>query len=445
MRRRRTDLLVFLVAFLLCKGSCFAQENFLARFLPRKEAETQLPNLNLPALQAFSPAAVDSDRHNHGVSLNNEGLEYLKEGNFKKAIPLFSKACDEDPSEPAFLFNLALALKNSGHNSHEAIEAFKKLMVMSPKDYQPSYGIGEILFEQMKKTKESLPFFSHANKLKPEDPKVATTLALAYFRAGYDEQSLALLKQNAHLLQNDPYPFYLMGIIFLKQENYIPAVRALKSALDKDKEGFVHDAYIRARFFAGQLEGLAEECAGVLKRFPAIINKSILERIHFSLIPLDVSLTETITISIKDPTFISRMDVLVSLPPEMPSHQHVLLENSEWISGEKLLAVNPSSPEKDGKIRFSAPPQLFSPLIQLRLKYSIRTFPWLGSKGPFSPPPYPKIEEMKSDETFCLSNAKLHSLSLALDKLPGNALQNSFLAVGRGLVYKENYKDYTVE
>lgn len=433
------------VAALAFPSGALGSNGLLQRFFP-VEAVSRPPPQEGPALPPPPVRSeVDVDRHNQGVSENNNGVEAMNGGDFRSAADYFSKAVELDPNETAFLNNLLVAQKKMGGRPREAIETARKIMAMDPADHKAAYTAGTIFLDLLKSPKESLPYFFEAHRRGPKDPNTSVALASALERSGYPDAAIDLLKENAHLIADDPYPMYLLGMLLLGKKDYPTAIRSLNSALPLDKEGFVHDAYIRARFYAGQLDGLREFTEGTLQRFPGIINRPSLERILFALVPHRYRLVETVNVQVGDRQCIKKLDFLVRLPGDVPGHQQVALEEAVITCGGETGPVAPTGPDNDGRMRFAGPTEPQSNLIQLRMTFAISTQPWLGSRGPFFNSAEPSLDRLREDERLGLDHPMVEAIGRELKTMPGNFLQNAFLAVGSGLKYTENFRDESVE
>jgi len=400
----------------------------------------QLPPLPTPELGAPN----DIERHNEGVRLNNEGIQAVNEGRTGEAEALFRRAIETDPHETGPWNNLILALQHQKGRGREIYEAALQLMARAPRDYHAPYIAGQVLLDELKSPREAIPFFEEALRRSPDDHGIAVALAQACERAGYVDQALELLKQAAPRVRDDPYPQYLLGNLLLARREYVPAIRAYQSVLDRDREGFIHDAWLRARFYAGQLDGLAEAIGAALANYPQILNRQSLEKIAFSLGTRRYGLVETITVQVGNPSALRKLDFLIRMPPQMPGFQKVLLERAVIIADGGEVAVEPSEPDADGRVRIRGVEGLRGPTVKLKISYDIERRPWLGSRGPFQPSQEPDLEELRRDPRLSLDHPALDAIDRRLRSMEGNFLQNAFLAVGKGLTYRENFEDKDV-
>ncbi len=420
--------------------------DILDRFLPDQNQGISSTRVNttLPPIPAVKKVKVSPENFNQAVELNNLGLRQMEAKNFAVAAEKFAAACRKAPSETGFWTNRLLALKKLNGREDECLKISRRILASDPKNFQAAYLAGVILLNDYKKPELAVPYLNLAHRLKPEDPNFAVALATSYDQAGDSDSAFALLKQYAHQIQGDPYPFYLLGLQYLKREDYNPAIRSFKTAKMRDEKGYVHDAYIRAKYFAGQLDGLDMECRDALIRFPDIINRESLERIYFSIKPNDFEFFETITIQVSEPESLEKMDFLVKLPPEIKNHQSIDLIEALVIKRDMAKRIKSKGQDLNGKLRFETPKDFISSTFHLRLNYRIRTTALLGSRISGLRVKRPDLKELTVDPRLSLDHPMVQSLADKLSRLPGNYLQNCVKAIAKGLGYKENFEDKSV-
>lgn len=438
-------LLIFLLS-LINHPCLLAQESILNRFLPAPAPKAiRAPQFRLPPLPNISKTKPDVADFNKAVDFNNSGLDDMRAGNYSEAERLFSKACRLAPSEKGFWNNYLLSLNKTDGKKRKAIQVARKILALDSKESQAAYLAGIIYLNDLKDHTKALQYLNYAHMIAPDDPNIAIALATAYERAGFTDDAFEILKKYAHRIQNDPYPFYLLGLQYLKRNDFNSAIRALTTARNRDNKGYAHDALIRAKYFAGQLEGLANECYNALFKFPNIINKKSIKRIYFSLKPQKYKFTETIAIKLNGSKSVDTLAFLVKMPPDIPHHQKAKLYRAELISNNKILRIKSSGRELDGKLRFKVPSDFISPLFYLKLTYQINVIPWFGSKSKKYSSYIPDIKQLKKDKDLNLAHPMVRLLSENIKKLDGNYVQNATIAVVKGLKYKENFEDHNVE
>ncbi|RCK80579.1 MAG: hypothetical protein OZSIB_2892 [Candidatus Ozemobacter sibiricus] len=448
-RRRVPSMLFFILGLtaliMLYGGPAGAQsgDRLLDRFFPPPALAPVPPTLTLPALPAVLPVQVSVEQHNQAVHLNNQGVDALQAGRADQAVSLFEQGAQLNPGEVGLWKNLLAAQRQAERPPREIIQTALRIMAMDPAEGMAPYAAGMAYLDQLKSPREALPFLAEAVRRQPNEPRFATALASAWDKAGFPDQALAILKEKAAEVGDDPYPLYLLGNLLVARGEFPAAVRALRSAKAKDTEGYAHDAYLRARFAAGDLVGLDQETADALRRFPRILNRASLERILFSLQPHEYDFVEEVRVQIANPADIRTFHFVLRFPPDVPDHQKVQVKAAEIETRGRRTAVTWTGPDADGRFSFPCTESPGATVI-LRVQYRLQVVPWLGQRGPFRPTAPPDLERLRADPKLSLADPRLERLLQRLAREPGNFLQNAYRAVGRGLSYRENFEDRSV-
>ncbi|HNB23179.1 MAG TPA: tetratricopeptide repeat protein [Candidatus Melainabacteria bacterium] len=79
--------------------------------------------------------------------LNNQGVRYARQGNYKSAVELFRRAIQRYSHDYAYYENLGAALHNSG-NLERAESTTEMAAQMSPRRWGPWYNLGIILTKE---------------------------------------------------------------------------------------------------------------------------------------------------------------------------------------------------------------------------------------------------------------------------------------------------------
>ncbi len=383
------------------------------------------------------------ETYNRGVEMNNQALEAMRDKDYARATRLLSEACRLVPGEKGFWSNYLVALKNGKGRERDVINTARIVLAFEKNDAQAAFMAGLVYLNDLKQPAQAIPYIEHALKAKPEDVSMATALATAFEQAGYKDNAFETLQEFAHRSGSDPYPLYMLGLQYLERRDYNPAIRAFNSAREVDQKGFAHDAWVRARYYAGQLEGLENDCRIVLQQFPGILNRQSLERILFSLEPGDFRLVETINSAVSTPSALDRLDFSVRQIPDLADHQNIELISSEFISRGSSFEAPVTT--ESGKYKFSVPKEIISPELSLRLTYRVKTTATLGSRMQSNAAAVPDLRHLGHDPLLSLDHPILLELSRRISQLPGNYVQNATIAVASGLKYSENYEDHSVE
>ena len=441
--KRATVFLIFLLV--LPQLLQAFDQTLIERFFPREQQflsfnrtlRVKLPDMN------FRRAEVSE--FNRAVEFNNRGLEELRNKNYQAAEAYFARACKIAPGEKGFWNNRLLAARKMNGKSVLAVELARKVMALDPENAQAAQIAGLILLNDMERPRDAIAFLNYAFERKPDNVSLAVALATAYENAGYKESAFNILKNTAFNSTNDAYPHYKLGLHYLERQDYNPAIRAFESAMPLDTKGYSHDAWIRARFYAGQLDGLANECKKVLRRFPNLLNRESLERILFALEPQEYRLEERINVKVTRPSNIERLDFLVKPVPDIDSHQSAKLVQAQILSGGSNTRARIINRKANGDLRLKVPKELIKPAFTLKLVYRISTRPLLATEMGERSIKRPAIDYNNLSQKYSVNNSLLALMADRIERRGGNYVQNATIAVNDGLKYKENFKDYPVE
>ncbi|CAN2042670.1 putative inorganic carbon (hco3(-)) transporter [Candidatus Magnetomoraceae bacterium gMMP-15] len=118
------------------------------------------------AIQEFKQAVV-YDPENPIIHFNI-GVASLNNKSYNEAIQAFEKAAIYEPKNPVIYFNIGVASLNK-KSYKESAQAFQKTIDLNPRWAMAQKNMGMVLFEYLKKPKESVKYFKEALKL---DPKI---------------------------------------------------------------------------------------------------------------------------------------------------------------------------------------------------------------------------------------------------------------------------------
>ena len=99
----------------------------------------------------------------------NEGIDYMKTGDFKKAATWFEKAVKTDPKFVFAWDNLGVSHRKLG-NLEEALAAYNKSLEIDPKGIMPLHNI-PVVYEFQKKYEKAIEAYQNILKVYPEDPE----------------------------------------------------------------------------------------------------------------------------------------------------------------------------------------------------------------------------------------------------------------------------------
>jgi tetratricopeptide (TPR) repeat protein len=409
----------------------------VAPFLPRPLPVAPESVFRLPVIPPVQPGPkVEIEQFNQAVGLNNAGIDALNAGNHSKAVTLFSDAIRINPDEVSMWKNLLVALKQANVATSRIIPVAHHIIAVSPDDFHAFYAVGYALSEKDHQYQQAIPYLKKAREIDPGKIPAGIALAQTLMKAGYSEDARGVLEDLLPQVTDDSFPAYLLAGIYLDRLQFDRAEELAARFLTYDQDGSLHELAARCRFFLGKLDGLEAFCRQILSRFPGVINRAALEKILFAISPKRVWFSERVTASIGRHDQLKKLHFQVQVPPTIPGKQTVTLVSAYIQAKGKTVAVTPV--EEQGRKVFLCPPELFSAEIILELKYEIHV---QSARGALSLPETDApvdLTGLREQPFLSLADPRIKTLADAVARLPGEYLSNAFLAVGRGLTYREN-------
>ncbi|TAH33032.1 MAG: glycosyltransferase family 41 protein [Alphaproteobacteria bacterium] len=207
----------------------------------------------------------------HPDALNLRGTMYFLQGNFTDALTDQARAVSLDPGFVDFRNNYAVTLRKAGVLA-EAEKQLSEALRLAPQDFKSNFNLGQLLYSDLNRYKDALPYLSLAVKLKPDhgsaqrlyasallllhEPAKALQHFLIAEQAGQnDTELLAAIasclyvggnysKTQAYcqrILQKDPKSgkaHFLSGCVLADQGNHAAAIIALKKSLELEPDSF---------------------------------------------------------------------------------------------------------------------------------------------------------------------------------------------------------------
>ena len=175
------------------------------------------------------------------VRLNNDqGLQFLNQGEYEQALTAFNTALESDDQQPALWANIGNAHSKLNQNE-QAIEAYQKAIDLAPEDptlYQNIAG----LYASMGDTEKARELYQEAVSLSAYgDPRDAAVnyfnMGVTFINSGKTEEAIEALTK---ALEADPEyaeAYYQLGISMLGTGQMEESVGHLKKYLELTPEG----------------------------------------------------------------------------------------------------------------------------------------------------------------------------------------------------------------
>lgn len=122
------------------------------------------------------------------VIYQNVAKRYADEGRDDKAVELWTRIVDIEPSFAEAHFNLGVALVKTGKHE-ESLAHFEKTVKLNPYFYKGYYALGNSLLH-LERYEEAANQYLKALELNPDDASIHSNLGLAYAALGEQEKAL---------------------------------------------------------------------------------------------------------------------------------------------------------------------------------------------------------------------------------------------------------------
>jgi tetratricopeptide (TPR) repeat protein/TolB-like protein/DNA-binding winged helix-turn-helix (wHTH) protein len=174
---------------------------------------------------------------NNMRGLSNLASSYMLQGDFARAEPVYKKALEIEPTQNAYS-NIGLLYYYLG-DFDTAIDSHNHAVELGPNDYLAHSNLGDTLWVAGRKD-EAIEEFEKARKLalakfnvNPSDP--FTMMDLAWIETGLGEQGAAreLIDKALQLAPDDPYVYYINGLILNRSGDTIAALAAFRTAVER--------------------------------------------------------------------------------------------------------------------------------------------------------------------------------------------------------------------
>jgi tetratricopeptide (TPR) repeat protein len=187
------------------------------------------------AAEQFGHVVSIDKRNIRGIS--NMAASYMMAGNFEEAAPAFQQAIAIEPQTVNYS-NLGIMYYYLGRYD-EAAAAIREAIKLTPNDYLPWSNLGDILFVNGKASEARAAFatakdlIDAALDVNPNDPGTLTDLAWIQAMLGDNQQALQNIKKASSALADDPYVYYIRGLINKRFGNTEEALDDFEAAVAK--------------------------------------------------------------------------------------------------------------------------------------------------------------------------------------------------------------------
>ena len=207
-----------------------------------------------PNTQRYSASTI-TPRQKFNLALN-----YSKQGQHEKAIPLYKEIIQINPqnideSITGDLFPIKIdAYVNLGssyndlNRPHEAIRYLKEAMRLNPNNWMPHFNLG-LSYHLLSRFQEAITSYKKSIQIKPEDSRIHNRLGMSYDKLGEYQEAIASYKEAIRLNPKDYMALHNLG-------NSYFAIGHSQKAISKWKEALrINPSFTNSRLNLNQIEG----------------------------------------------------------------------------------------------------------------------------------------------------------------------------------------------
>lgn len=121
------------------------------------------------------------------------GISYARKNMFTEAIPLLAQVMEAAPKFPPVYFELGVCYQQQGEKA-KALELFQKNFELDPSNVESAYDAGLILFG-LSRIDEAKVFLEKALALRPDDPDVLDLMSRCYINSGDFAKAIEYLEK----------------------------------------------------------------------------------------------------------------------------------------------------------------------------------------------------------------------------------------------------------
>jgi tetratricopeptide (TPR) repeat protein len=179
--------------------------------------------------------AIELDPQPLGPYLRLGGL-YTQSGQYDEALTKLSQAAVANPRNPTPLVVSGI-LYELKHDLPKAREQYEKALAINPGIPAAANNLAWIYSEHGGDQEKALQLAQKAKELAPDDPRISDTLGWILYKRGVYQGALALLKESAAKLGENPQVQYHVGMTYRQLGDTEAARKALTFAV-KSTEAF---------------------------------------------------------------------------------------------------------------------------------------------------------------------------------------------------------------
>ncbi|HEX5529442.1 MAG TPA: tetratricopeptide repeat protein, partial [Methylomirabilota bacterium] len=181
------------------------------------------------AAEAAFQQAIALDPNLMGPYVRLAGL-YAAAGRFDEALAKVNDAAKRNPNSVGPLILAGIIHEQKG-DIPKARESYEKALAINPRLVPAANNLAWIYSEHDGDKDKALQLAQTAKELAPDDPRVSDTLGWILYKRGVYQSALALLRESAAKLGDNPQVQYHLGMVYAQLGDQANARKALNAAI----------------------------------------------------------------------------------------------------------------------------------------------------------------------------------------------------------------------
>jgi Flp pilus assembly protein TadD len=155
---------------------------------------------------------------------------YASTSRYDQALARLGDALKTNPKDGSALMLIGVIYEQKGDTA-KAREAYEKVLELNPRAATAANNLAWIYSEYGGDKDKALQLAQTAKEVAPDDPRVSDTLGWILYKRGIYQRALALLKESAAKLPDNPQVQYHLGMAYTQVGDQASARKALELAV----------------------------------------------------------------------------------------------------------------------------------------------------------------------------------------------------------------------
>ncbi len=164
------------------------------------------------------------------------GSQYLKKGNYTKAVNSLRDWARLEPGNVEALFELAKAMK-AANKTKPAINVYSKILEIDPNNVDALYSKTRLFFKR-KDFEKALENFPKLEKLASDNPDVLYLMAMSYSRLDKTQEAITVLKKAIEVDEDEIRYYQNLGFLYERTGKNDEAAKCFSRVMELEDEQY---------------------------------------------------------------------------------------------------------------------------------------------------------------------------------------------------------------